>query len=122
MSHPRILVAEPRDCLELFCLAGTFRAVFADGFVILIGIPVGIAWAAGWFRKPSNHVLALVLGGVFVFCVFIVLAIGTSLIRVFTKDFVVPYMAVEGLTVMDGWRRLWSAMKTEKGAMPDILG
>ena len=90
--------------------------------VMLIGIPVGIAWAAGWFRKPSDHVLALVLGGIFVFCLFIVLAIGTNLIRVFTKDFVVPYMAVEGLTVMDGWRRVWAAMKAEKGAYAGYIG
>ena len=90
--------------------------------VILIGIPVGIAWAAGWLRKPGDHVLPLVLGGIVVFCVFIVLAIGTALIRVFAKDFVVPHMAVEGLTVMDGWRRVWAAMKIEKGAYAGYVG
>ena len=64
-------------------------------FVIAIGLPVGAAWAAGLFRKPGDHVLALVLGGIFVFCLFMVFTICANLIRVFTKDFVVPYMAVE---------------------------
>ena len=91
-------------------------------FVIFLGIPAGIAWTAGWFNKPSDHVGALVLGGIFVFCIFVVLAIFTNLIRVFTKDFVVPYMAVEGLTVMEGWRRVWNAMKAEKGTYAGYIG
>ena len=90
--------------------------------VILIGLPVFIAWAAGWFRKPSDHLLPLVLGGIFVFFVFVALAICTSLVRVFAKDFVVPYMAVEGLTVMQGWERVWAAVKAEKGGYAGYIG
>jgi hypothetical protein len=91
-------------------------------FVILIGIPVGIAWVTGWLRKPSAHVLPLVLGGVVIFFVFLVLAICLKVFLVITKDFVVPYMAVEDLSVMDGWRRVWGNMKSEKAGYAGYLG
>ncbi len=90
--------------------------------VILIGIPLAIAWAAGWLRKPGDHILPLVLGGLFVFLLFMTFAICAAIIRVIAKDFVVPYMAVEGLTVMEGWRIVWQGMKAEKGAYAGYIG
>jgi hypothetical protein len=86
------------------------------GFAILTGIPLAIAWAAGWLQKPRQHILPLVLGGLVLFVVFLAYTIAVKVIQVLAKDFVVPYMAVENLTVMDGWRRLWSLMKPAKGS------
>ena len=86
------------------------------GFAILTGVPLAIAWAAGWLQKPRQHILPLVLGGLVLFVAFMAYAIVVRVIQVLTKDFVVPYMAVENLTVMDGWRRLWSLMKPDKGS------
>ncbi len=86
------------------------------GFVMLAGIPLAIAWAAGWLRNPRQHILPLVLGGIALFIVFMVCSICLRIIQVLTKDFVVPYMAVENVTVMEGWRRLWSLMKPAKGS------
>jgi hypothetical protein len=90
--------------------------------VILIGIPLAIAWTAGWLRKPGDHILPLVLGGLFFFLLFLVFAICAAIIRVIAKDFVVPYMAVEGLTVIEGWRKVWHGMKGEKGSYAGYIG
>jgi hypothetical protein len=91
-------------------------------FLVLIIFPIAFAWSAGWMRKSSDHMLAVVFGGIFILCAFVVLVISTNVIRVFTKDFVVPYMAVEGLTVIDGWRRVWTGIKAEKGAYAGYIG
>src|SRR5207237_9529958 len=37
-------------------------------------------------------------------------------IQVFTKDFVVPQMALENLSAFEGWRRLWVMLQSEKGS------
>jgi hypothetical protein len=100
----------------LFSLCGLMVSV------ILIGIPLAIAWAAGWLRRPGDHVLPLVLGGLFVFLLFLVFAISAAVIRVIAKDFVVPYMAVEGVGVMEGWGRVWQGMKAEKGSYAGYIG
>jgi hypothetical protein len=36
------------------------------------------------------------------------------LIAVLAKDFVVPLMAINGVGVLEGWRRLWQMMNAEK--------
>ena len=90
--------------------------------VILIGIPLAIAWSAGWLRKPGDHVLPLVLGGLFIFLLFVIFAICAAIIRVIAKDFVVPYMAVEGLGVIEGWKRAWHGIRYEKGGYAGYIG
>jgi membrane-anchored glycerophosphoryl diester phosphodiesterase (GDPDase) len=39
----------------------------------------------------------------------------SMVILVFTKDFVVPQMALENLSAFEGWRRLWVMLQSEKG-------
>jgi len=47
---------------------------------------------------------------------FIVFFIAAAVVFVLTKDFVIPQMALEDIDAMEGWRRLWPMMKTEKAA------
>jgi hypothetical protein len=55
----------------------------------------------------------------FLFFVWIaIFAIGAVL----TKDFVVPQMALENLTALEGWSRLWAMMKAEKGGYAGYVG
>jgi hypothetical protein len=90
--------------------------------VVLLGIPLGLAFAEGWFKDAKEHVPVLVLGGILLFFVLFVFLVVTSLILVLTKDFVVPQMALENLGAMEGWRRLWPMMKAEKGAYAAYIG
>lgn len=84
-------------------------------FVFLIGIPLAFAWVVGWFDHPSEHLLPLVLGGIVLFLLFLALVLVLAVVHVMTKDFVVPQMALEDISAMEGWRRLWLWLQAEKG-------
>ena len=104
----------------LWQLGLTF-ATFA-GLVILIGIPVAIALGQGWFRQPREHVVGLVLGGIVLFLVVILFVVFVAVIHVFTKDFVVPQMALDGIGPIEGWRRLWPMLQAEMGSYAAYVG
>jgi hypothetical protein len=93
-----------------------YALVIFAGIVIVIGIPVAFAFAAGWLNEPKEHVAALVLCGIALFLVLLIFLLATAVIFVLTKDFVVPQMALENIGTMEGWRRLWAMMKAEIGA------
>jgi hypothetical protein len=92
------------------------------GFAIVIGIPVAVAFSHGWFKARNDHIAALVSAGIIFLMVFAAFALITAVILVLTKDFVVPQMALENIDAMEGWRRLWAMMKTEKTAYAAYLG
>jgi hypothetical protein len=90
--------------------------------VILIGIPAGLAFVLGWPKQPNQHLVGLILGGTVVFFVFMALALGGLIVTVLTKDFVVPQMALESISAIEGWRRLLTMMKSEKASYAGYLG
>jgi hypothetical protein len=96
-------------------------AVFA-GVVILLGIPAALAFGMGWFTAPREHLVGLVLGGIVLFFVMLIFVIAAAVIHVLTKDFVVPQMALEGVGVIEGWRRLWPMIQAEKGGYAGYVG
>ncbi len=104
----------------LWKLAYTF-ATFGI-FIIVVGIPAGLAFAAGWFRDPGAHIGPLILTGLLVGLVFGLIMIVALTIYVLTKDFVVPQMALEDIGPVEGWRRLWALMKAEKGGFAGYVG
>ncbi len=83
--------------------------------VVLIGGPVLLAWLGGVFREPGRHVVLLVLGGLLLLFLFVAIAILGAIVAVFTKDFVVPVMALENVGVLEGWRRVLPMLGAEKG-------
>lgn len=64
-------------------------------------------------QQPGPGLFLAFLPMLFVFGVF---ALVMTLIAVLTKDFVIPLMAVDGVGVVEGWRRLLDMMKSEKGS------
>ena len=99
-----------------------FTAATLAGLAILVGIPAGIAYAMGWFAEPRQHLFPLIVAGIVLFFLFMILAIVAAVIQVFTKDFVVPQMALEGISAVEAWRRLWPMIKTEKGGYAAYIG
>ncbi|MFI5106598.1 MAG: hypothetical protein ACHP79_16880, partial [Terriglobales bacterium] len=91
-----------------------FALATLAGMVVLIGIPVALAFAMGWFTAPREHVVGLVLGGIVLFILVVSFFATIAVVHVLTKDFVVPQMALEGISAMEGWRRLWSMLQAEK--------
>jgi hypothetical protein len=92
-----------------------YMLAFLGGIAVLLGIPIGFAFAMGWFSPAREHVVALVAGGIVVFFVAVAFFVSAAVIHVLTKDFVVPQMALEGVSAVEGWRRLWPMIRAEKG-------
>jgi hypothetical protein len=108
--------------LRLFWWQIVFSLVSLTAFLLVIGVPVLCAWASGWFAHPRDHVLQLVLGGLALLLVVFVLAACAGVIHVMTKDFVVPQMALEDISAVEGWQRLWSLLKSEKAGYAGYIG
>jgi hypothetical protein len=99
-----------------------YLLVTLGGLIILIGIPAGFAYAVGWLKAPKEHILPLVLGGIFLFFVFMIFVLLLAVTFLLTKDFVIPQMALEDIGAMEGWRRLWPMIQAEKGGYAAYVG
>lgn len=89
---------------------------------VLVGIPAALAFSAGWFNDPKQHLVGLVLAGILLFFVIVIFTLAMAVIFVLTKDFVVPQMALENIGAMEGWRRLWPMIQTEKLGYAGYIG
>lgn len=98
-----------------------FMAGFA-GFSLLVIVPAMFAFLVGWLSQPKEHILPLVLGGVFLFFLLVIFFVTMATIFVLTKDFVIPQMAIERISAFEAWRRLWYMMKAEAGAYAAYIG
>ena len=94
---------------------------FLAGLAILIGVPAAFAFAVGWLRSPHEHLVPLILGGMFLFFLLLAFLALWLAVHVFTKDFVVPQMALENITAIEGWRRLLPRLGAEKGGYAGYL-
>ena len=99
-----------------------FMFFVAGGLIVLVGIPAAFAFGMGWFRAPREHLLPLILGGIMLFFIVAVFAVGAAIVHVLTKDFVVPLMALENVGVIEGWTRLWPMIRVEKGSYAAYVG
>jgi hypothetical protein len=70
-------------------------------------------------EKPGPGLFVALVPMILVFAAFSLIM---ALIRVLTKDFVIPIMAMEKVGVIEGWRRLLGMMKSEKGSYAGYVG
>lgn len=99
-----------------------FSAVMITLLGLVVGLPLLYAWRSGLFSNAGEHVGALILGGFLMLFVGGALLIASALVGVFTKDFVVPLMALEELGAIEAWRRLLPMLKSEKGSYVGYIG
>jgi len=92
------------------------------GIAIVIGIPVTLAYNAGWFHEPKAHLPVIAPVGIILLFLLFAFGLATAVIFLLTKDFVVPQMALEDIDTMEGWRRLWPMIKAETGAYAGYIG
>jgi hypothetical protein len=93
-----------------------FVLLTTAGLALLIGIPAMFAFAAGWLTKPKEHLAPLILCGMALFLVIMVFVLVCAVVQVFTRDFVVPQMALEDLSAFEAWGRLLPMLRAEKGS------
>ena len=108
--------------LRYFLWQIVISLVSLAGMAIIIGVPALFALVLGWFTAPREHLVGWILAGIAVFLVFMGWAVLTILVHVFTKDFVVPQMALEGVSAFEGWSRLWKMVQSEKGGYAGYAG
>jgi hypothetical protein len=82
---------------------------------VLIGLPLGLAFAAGWTTNLREHIGRLIGGAILLVGLFVVFALAVAVVQVLAKDFLVPLMALENLDFADGWHRLLGMIGREKG-------
>ncbi len=89
---------------------------------LLFGLPAFLAWRAGIFHAPGEHVGLLIAGGAVLLFLFIVVIVSAAVVGLFAKDFLVPVMALEGLGFRDGWRRVGAVLRQEKMQFAGYIG
>ena len=80
------------------------------------GIPLLLAYRAGWFEHPDQHLGGLIGWGLLLALVVIALVVVLAVIDMLGRDFLVPVIACEEVGAMDGWERLLAIMSAEKSA------
>jgi hypothetical protein len=97
----------------LFQLA--FAGIALAVYSVLIGIPLLLAWRLGILHHLKEHL------GIFLFALLILLplllvfALIFGLVTLFAKDFAVPIIALEDITIPNALRKLWGMVKAAKG-------
>lgn len=102
--------------LRYFLWQIVFGLVVFAGFFVLVGVPATFAFAAGWITKPKEHLAPLILFGMALFLVLIAFVLLAVVVHVFTKDFVIPQMAIEDISAFQAWARLLPQLDAEKGS------
>jgi hypothetical protein len=107
---------------RLFLWKLGFGLITFCGFVVLLGVPAALAFTAGWFRSPKEHIVPLVLCGLLLFFLTAIFVVLVAVVYVLTKDFVVPQMALQDISAFEGWRRLWSMIGAERTSYAGYVG
>jgi hypothetical protein len=82
---------------------------------VLIGLPLGLAFAAGWMANFKEHIGRVIVGVILLVGLFVVFVLAVAVVQALSKDFLVPIMALENLDFADGWHRLLAMIRLEKG-------
>jgi hypothetical protein len=118
----RMWRARRGPAMQYFVWQIVFSLVALAALAVVVGIPGLAAFLLGWFSAPREHLLELILGGFLVFLIFAACVLLSLVVHVFTKDFVVPQMALENISAFDGWRRLWKMLQVEKSGYAGYAG
>jgi hypothetical protein len=111
-----------RHGLRLFVWQILLMLAFFASIAALVGLAVALAWRLDWIAHPGEHVLWLALGGCVALLLLFTLILAFAVVHVMTKDFVVPQMALEDISAVEGWRRLWAWLKAEKVGYAGYIG
>ncbi len=98
----------------IWVVAFGFGAVVLVGLVV--GVPLSLAYRAGWFEKPDQNLGALIGWGILLGLVVIVVVAVLAIVEMFGRDFLMLVMAFEDVGALEGWERLLDMMGAEKMA------
>ena len=82
---------------------------------LFVGLPLALAFAAGWTTDLRQHIARLIVGVILLVGLFVAFVLAVTVTQALARDFLVPIMALENLDFADGWRRLLAIIGPEKG-------
>lgn len=103
----------------LWVVAFGFAAFVLVG--VVAGVPLLLAYRAGWFEHPDQNLWLLIGGGILLVLVVILVVAVLAIIDMLGRDFLVPVMAFEEVGAIDGWRKVLAMMGGEKLAYAGYL-
>jgi len=89
---------------------------------VLMGLPLLGLWQAGIFGHAGEHIALLVLSVFFLVMVLFVLVLVAWTITTIVKDFLVPIMALEDVSVAQAWQIYKPTLLRDKGSAAGYLG
>jgi hypothetical protein len=89
---------------------------------VMVGVPALIVFNKGWFNPQANHLPEVIVGLVLLLLLGFAFLLPLAIVQVLVKDFVVPQMALEGVGIREGWRRLVAMMRADKTTYAAYLG
>ena len=95
---------------QLLFVAASFALIF-----IVFGVPLFLAWKAGVFSHFRERWGILLMEVMVALPVYLVVALLFAIFGLFVKDFVVPVMALEDITMPAAIRKVWEMVKAAKG-------
>lgn len=111
-----------QPALQYFLWQIVFLLATIAGAAVLVGAPAFAALLLGWITAPKEHLAAIILTGILVFFLLALWLAVVIMVHVFTKDFVVPQMALENLSAFEGWRNLLAMVRSDKGSYAAYVG
>ena len=90
---------------------------FAAGLFLLVlfGVLLALALAAGWTTDLKEHIGRMMVGAILLAGSLLVFVLTAVVVQILAKDFLVPIMALEDLDFADGWHHLLAMIGPEKG-------
>src|SRR5690242_5801566 len=98
-----------------------FRLVTWGALFLIVGVPLWKAYKSGIFSGDNSlpiffaMIASVALGA-------LVVGIAFAIISTLAKDFVMPVMALDDLSVGDAWSAVWRVVASEPGAWAGYMG
>lgn len=89
---------------------------------VLIGLPLIWLWQAGIFSHAGEHVALLILSSSFLVMVFLALALVAWTIATIVRDFLIPIMALDDVSVGQAWQIYKPTLLRDKISVAGYLG
>ena len=93
-----------------------FGMATLGAFALVILVPILSPWGREAIEHPGQHLVMIILGGTLMVLAVLCVVVLSGLASLFARDFVVPFMAIEGIGVAEGWRRLFRSLQGQKSA------
>ena len=90
--------------------------------LIVVGLPILGLWHAGIFAHAGDHIALLVVTIFFLIILFVALLVVAWVVRTIVRDFLVPIMALENVSVVDAWHVYKPTLLQAKASAAGYLG